>query len=131
MPKKSMKSLKKNKKGGDDNETSVVPPVTEETPVDEKTPVNETPVNETPVNETPVNETPVPEETTGGKKRSKKGGKKSITLKKSSGTATAYCVKCKKMGSMSNSHTKTSKNGRNMLQGTCPKCGTKMNKFIK
>ena len=51
--------------------------------------------------------------------------------KKTSSCETAYCVKCKKTGSMKGCHNKTSKNGRNMLQGECTKCGTKMNKFVK
>ncbi len=43
----------------------------------------------------------------------------------------AYCVKCRKMMSMSNEKKLKSKNGRNMIQGNCSKCGTKMSVFIK
>ena len=42
----------------------------------------------------------------------------------------AYCVKCRKMKNMLNVRQVKSKNGRNMLKGTCSECGTKMNKFI-
>ena len=41
-----------------------------------------------------------------------------------------YCVKCKSKCEMKDATTKTAKNGRHMLQGTCTVCGTKMTKFI-
>lgn len=45
---------------------------------------------------------------------------------------TAYCVKCRQRDrKMVDCTEKRSSNGRLMLQGTCEKCGTKMNKFIK
>ena len=38
-----------------------------------------------------------------------------------------YCVKCKQKGvKMDNPKVVTTKNGRRMAKGTCPKCGTKM-----
>ncbi len=43
----------------------------------------------------------------------------------------AYCVKCKKMQSMTGCKKATSANGRNMIKGLCKVCGTKMNKFTK
>ena len=43
---------------------------------------------------------------------------------------TGYCVKCRSKSTMIGAKTVTSANGRNMLKGTCKKCGTKMNKFI-
>ena len=41
-----------------------------------------------------------------------------------------YCVKCRKMVEMQDAKQKTAKNGRKMLQGVCPKCGTKVTKFV-
>ena len=43
----------------------------------------------------------------------------------------AYCVKCKKAGEMKDPKKKETKNGRWMMQGVCPVCGTKMSVFIK
>lgn len=43
----------------------------------------------------------------------------------------AYCVRCKSVNSMVGAKRAVTKNGRNMLKGKCPKCGTKMNKFLK
>ncbi len=41
-----------------------------------------------------------------------------------------YCVKCKAQREMKDlTYTKAS-NGRMMAKGTCPVCGTKMNKFL-
>ena len=41
-----------------------------------------------------------------------------------------YCVKCKATREMKDvTYTKAS-NGRTMAKGTCPVCGTKMNKFL-
>jgi Domain of unknown function (DUF5679) len=42
----------------------------------------------------------------------------------------AYCVKCKTKREMKNPKTVTTKNGRQMAKGTCPTCGTTMNKFL-
>jgi hypothetical protein len=42
----------------------------------------------------------------------------------------AYCVKCKAKREMKNAKTVTTKNGRSMAKGTCPVCGTTMNKFL-
>lgn len=41
-----------------------------------------------------------------------------------------YCVKCREKRPMQNCRTVKTRRNRNMLKGTCPKCGTKMNKFI-
>ena len=46
-------------------------------------------------------------------------------------TVEAYCVKCKFTSEMVKPVVKKTKNGRNMMTGTCVKCGTKMCKFIK
>ena len=43
----------------------------------------------------------------------------------------AYCVKCKSKREMLEPVEKKTKNGRNMLTGTCAECGTKMCKFVK
>lgn len=43
----------------------------------------------------------------------------------------ALCLKCRAMKEMKNPVKVKSKNGRNMLKGLCPICGTKMNRFIK
>jgi len=40
-----------------------------------------------------------------------------------------YCVKCRLMREMKNEH-KVKHGNRNMLKGTCSKCGTRMSKFI-
>lgn len=40
-----------------------------------------------------------------------------------------YCVKCKKMIEMKTPKKKLMKNGRPMMQGLCPKCGTKVNRI--
>ena len=42
----------------------------------------------------------------------------------------AYCVKCKAKREMKDPKTVTTKNGRQMAKGTCPVCGTTMNKFL-
>jgi len=41
----------------------------------------------------------------------------------------AYCVKCKTKRVMNNPHEATT-NGRRMLKGTCPECGTNMNRIL-
>lgn len=42
----------------------------------------------------------------------------------------AYCVNCKEKREMSNGFVRTSDSGRRMAQGTCPVCGTKMNRIL-
>lgn len=42
----------------------------------------------------------------------------------------AYCVKCKAKRDMKDPKEATTKNGRSMLKGTCPECGTKMSLFV-
>lgn len=41
-----------------------------------------------------------------------------------------YCVKCKRKTNTNNISNNVSKNGKNMLQGTCDICGTKKTKFV-
>lgn len=41
-----------------------------------------------------------------------------------------YCVVCKNKQQIQNAKEKTSSNGRHMICGSCPKCGTKINVFI-
>lgn len=41
-----------------------------------------------------------------------------------------YCVKCKATKEMKDPVEKVAKNGRAMMCGTCPACGTKMTKFV-
>ena len=43
--------------------------------------------------------------------------------------AMAYCVKDKMKVEVMNPQTITMKNGKKALQGTCPKCGTKVFKI--
>jgi RNase P subunit RPR2 len=43
----------------------------------------------------------------------------------------AYCVKCRTKREMKDPKEATTKNGRKMMTGTCPVCGTKMFMFIK
>lgn len=42
-----------------------------------------------------------------------------------------YCLKCKKQTKTLNEHQRTTKNGRNMVSGTCEVCGSKKNTFVK
>lgn len=63
------------------------------------------------------------------KSRSPKRSKRSPGRSKS-GETTGYCVRCKAKRTMENPKKATAKNGRKMMKGTCPKCGTKMNRFI-
>jgi len=42
----------------------------------------------------------------------------------------AYCVKCKKKVEITNGAAQTTKNGRQIMKGTCNKCGTGVCKFI-
>jgi len=43
-------------------------------------------------------------------------------------TGEAYCVKCKEQRPFTGEVEE--KNGRRSAKGTCPTCGTKMNKFL-
>ncbi len=42
----------------------------------------------------------------------------------------AHCMKCKDKREMVDPKKTTTKNGRVMLKGTCPECGTTMCKFV-
>jgi len=42
----------------------------------------------------------------------------------------AYCIKCHKKRAIKNGTVKETKNGRKVAQGTCPVCGTKVNRFL-
>jgi len=42
----------------------------------------------------------------------------------------AYCVKCKKKRTMKDARIVTNQKGRKMAKGTCPTCGTTMNRFL-
>jgi len=42
-----------------------------------------------------------------------------------------YCAKCRTKKEMMKAAKKKSKSGRNMMQGVCKKCGTKVTKFCK
>lgn len=42
----------------------------------------------------------------------------------------AHCMKCKDKREMVNPQKTVTKNGRTMLKGTCPECGTTMCKFV-
>jgi ssDNA-binding Zn-finger/Zn-ribbon topoisomerase 1 len=44
--------------------------------------------------------------------------------------AEAYCVKCKEKREMVDAKEEKTSNGRRLLKGICPTCGTKMNKFL-
>jgi hypothetical protein len=44
-------------------------------------------------------------------------------------TYNGYCVKCKEKRDFEG-EVKTSESGRRMAQGTCPVCGTKMNRIL-
>ncbi len=41
-----------------------------------------------------------------------------------------FCVKCRSKQSIKNGVVKQTPNGRQMVQGTCPKCGTKVTRFL-
>jgi ssDNA-binding Zn-finger/Zn-ribbon topoisomerase 1 len=45
-------------------------------------------------------------------------------------TYEAYCVKCREKRTMKDAKMTKTSNGRNMAKGTCPVCGTTMNKFL-
>ena len=42
----------------------------------------------------------------------------------------AFCVKCRQNNNMANGVVKISDSGRRMAQGTCPVCGTKVNRIL-
>jgi NAD-dependent SIR2 family protein deacetylase len=42
----------------------------------------------------------------------------------------AYCVKCKKKMEMTDAKKTKMRNGREMMKGTCPKCGTGMCRIL-
>lgn len=42
----------------------------------------------------------------------------------------AYCMKCKKQVEVKDAVEAVAKNGRPMIKGVCPECGTKVNKFV-
>ncbi|MEM3185180.1 MAG: DUF5679 domain-containing protein [Conexivisphaerales archaeon] len=42
----------------------------------------------------------------------------------------AYCVKCKAKVEIKDPKEVTMKNGRKALQGSCPKCGTKLFRIL-
>jgi hypothetical protein len=41
-----------------------------------------------------------------------------------------YCVKCREKRSIKGGSVTETKNGRKMAVGTCPKCGTKVTRFL-
>ncbi len=41
-----------------------------------------------------------------------------------------YCVKCKEKREIKDAQQVTMKNGKPAQQGTCPVCGTKMNRIL-
>ena len=41
-----------------------------------------------------------------------------------------YCVKCRKKQAIKNGVVKDTPNGKQMVQGTCPTCGTKVTRFL-
>lgn len=43
----------------------------------------------------------------------------------------AYCVKCRDKKEIVDPKETVAKNGRPMMQGTCPDCGGKLSLFIK
>jgi endogenous inhibitor of DNA gyrase (YacG/DUF329 family) len=74
---------------------------------------------------------PVEKKMTGGSKKKSKGSKKSS--KSTLGTTEARCLKCGKNVTISNpkmKEIKTSKRVMKMMQGTCPVCGTKVNRIV-
>jgi len=42
-----------------------------------------------------------------------------------------YCVKCKQKVKIKNTEEVVAKNGRKMVKGICPVCGTKVSAFVK
>ena len=41
-----------------------------------------------------------------------------------------YCVKCRKKQPVKDGVVKEAANGRQMAQGSCPECGTKVTRFL-
>ncbi len=41
-----------------------------------------------------------------------------------------YCVKCREKRQIKDGEVKETPNGRQMAQGICPKCGTKVTRFL-
>ena len=41
-----------------------------------------------------------------------------------------YCVKCREKKQVKGGAVKESDNGRRMVQGVCPTCGTKVTRFL-
>ncbi len=41
-----------------------------------------------------------------------------------------YCVKCREKRVVKNGEVKVTEKGRKMAQGPCPKCGTKVTRFM-
>ena len=42
----------------------------------------------------------------------------------------AYCVKCREKRQMKDPERKAMKNGRPMMQGVCPACGTRLTRIL-
>lgn len=42
----------------------------------------------------------------------------------------AYCVKCKTKREMKDAREEKSENGRRMMRGVCPVCGTALTRFL-
>jgi hypothetical protein len=42
----------------------------------------------------------------------------------------AYCVKCREKRDIQDPHEVELANGRRAMQGTCPVCGTKLNRML-
>lgn len=61
---------------------------------------------------------------------SRRTHKKHNSLSSHSSPCVGYCVKCKCKQSMTKCKRAKTKNNRFMMKGVCPKCSTKMNKFI-
>jgi len=41
-----------------------------------------------------------------------------------------YCVKCREKRTVTDGKVETTEKGRRMAKGTCPVCGTKVNRFL-
>ncbi len=41
-----------------------------------------------------------------------------------------YCVKCRKKQAVKEGDVQVKENGRKMVQGICPECGTKVTRFL-
>ena len=54
---------------------------------------------------------------------------KATATPKTTGPATAYCMKCKATREMTDAKPITMKNGRPATEGTCPVCSTRMFKI--